>query len=162
MKPFDLGFLRKFNSQHSSRMLIDSTTTTSFKIPAHSQSASQRERHCEDSYTQLAHPSDLLWQLRRSCLASSLRRKSDKSSSLGIGSSLVLELSHSVMSDSATPWTIAHEAPLSMEFSAGRLEWVAISYSKGYSWPRDQTHVSCIGRWILYHWATRIVSRIWF
>ena len=23
------------------------------------------------------------------------------------------------------------------------------------SWIRDQIHVSCIGRWILYHWATR-------
>ena len=26
-------------------------------------------------------------------------------------------LNHSVMSDSATPWTIAHQVPLSMEFS---------------------------------------------
>ena len=26
-------------------------------------------------------------------------------------------LSHSVMSNSATPWTVAHQAPLSMEFS---------------------------------------------
>ena len=26
---------------------------------------------------------------------------------------------------------------------------------QGIFWPRDQTHVSCIGRWILYHWATR-------
>ena len=34
------------------------------------------------------------------------------------------------------------------------LKWVAISFSRGYSWLRDQTHVSCIGRWILYHWAT--------
>ena len=37
------------------------------------------------------------------------------------------------------------------------LEWVAISFSRGPSWPRDQIHiscVSCIGRWILYHWAT--------
>ena len=98
-------------------MLIDSTTTTSFKILAHSQNASQREKHCEDSYTQLVHPSDLLWQLRRSCLASSLREKSAESSSLGIGSSLVLELNHSVVSDSATPWTIAHKAPLSAKFS---------------------------------------------
>jgi len=24
----------------------------------------------------------------------------------------------------------------------------------GSSWTRDRTHVSCIGRWILYHWAT--------
>ena len=35
------------------------------------------------------------------------------------------------------------------------LEWVAISFSRRSSWPRDQTHVSCIGRQILYHWATR-------
>ena len=25
----------------------------------------------------------------------------------------------------------------------------------GSSWTRDQTHVPCIGRWILHHWATR-------
>ena len=31
------------------------------------------------------------------------------------------------------------------------LEWVAISYSRGSSWPKDQTHIFCIGRWILYH-----------
>ena len=37
-----------------------------------------------------------------------------------------------------------------------RHECVAISFSRGSSWPRDQTSisVSCIGRWILYHWAT--------
>ena len=35
------------------------------------------------------------------------------------------------------------------------LEWVAISFSGGSSWPRDWTHVSCIDRWILHHWATR-------
>ena len=35
------------------------------------------------------------------------------------------------------------------------LEWVAISSSRGYSWPRDGTHVSCIGMQILYCWATR-------
>ena len=31
------------------------------------------------------------------------------------------------------------------------LEQVAISYSKGSSWPRDQTQVSCTGRQVLYH-----------
>ena len=35
------------------------------------------------------------------------------------------------------------------------VEWVAISFFRGSSWTRDQTHISCIGRWILYHWATR-------
>ena len=45
------------------------------------------------------------------------------------------------------------------------LEWVAISFSRGSPWRRDQTCISCIGRWILfclfvfgrwilYHWAT--------
>ena len=33
-------------------------------------------------------------------------------------------------------------------------EWAAISSSRVSSWPRDQTHVSCIGRWIRYCWAT--------
>ena len=34
------------------------------------------------------------------------------------------------------------------------LEWVAISSSRGSSWLRDRTWVSCIGRLILYHWVT--------
>ena len=36
------------------------------------------------------------------------------------------------------------------------LEWVAMPFSRGSSWPRGRTHVShvsCIGRRILYHWA---------
>ena len=42
-------------------------------------------------------------------------------------------------------------------FQARILEWVAISYSRGSSWSRDQTcvsYVSCIGRWVLYPWGT--------
>lgn len=41
-------------------------------------------------------------------------------------------------------------------FKTSILEWVAISSSSWPSWPRDGTMccVSCIGRWILYHWAT--------
>ena len=31
------------------------------------------------------------------------------------------------------------------------LEWAAISFSRESSWPRDQTHISCNGRQILYH-----------
>ena len=40
---------------------------------------------------------------------------------------------------------------------ARTLEWVAISSSRGFSRPRGRTHVSwgsCIGRRILYHWAS--------
>ena len=39
-------------------------------------------------------------------------------------------------------------------FQARTLEWVAISPSRGSSQPRYRTHISYIGRWILYHWAT--------
>ena len=43
------------------------------------------------------------------------------------------------------------------DFPGKKLEWVAMSFSRGFSQPRDQTQVSCgsyIGRQILYHWAT--------
>ena len=42
-------------------------------------------------------------------------------------------------------------------FQTRILEWVAISYSRGSSQPKDQTYISCascIGRQILYHYAT--------
>ena len=35
------------------------------------------------------------------------------------------------------------------------LEWVVIPFSRGSSWSRDWSHVSCIGRQVLYHWSTR-------
>ena len=33
-------------------------------------------------------------------------------------------------------------------------EWVAVSFSRGSSWPRGPTSISYISRQILYHWAT--------
>ena len=51
----------------------------------------------------------------------------------------------SVMSDSATPWTVAYKAPLSMGILQARiLEWVAMPSSGGSSQPRNQTQVSHI------------------
>ena len=44
-------------------------------------------------------------------------------------------------------------------FQARIPEWVVISFSRGSSWLRGWTRVfcvfciSCMGRWILYHWA---------
>ena len=35
------------------------------------------------------------------------------------------------------------------------LEWVAIPFSRGSSWPRDQTQVSCIAARFFTIWATR-------
>ena len=37
------------------------------------------------------------------------------------------------------------------------LEWVAISFSRGSSWPRDRTQVSCIAGRRFNLWATREV-----
>ena len=56
-------------------------------------------------------------------------------------------LSWSVMSDSLRPHglTVAHQAPLSMRILQARiLEWVAYPFSRGSSWPRNRTWVSCI------------------
>ena len=54
-----------------------------------------------------------------------------------------------------TLWTVACQAILSMGILwTRRLEWVAVTSSRGSSPPRDQTHisyVSCIGRQVLYH-----------
>ena len=47
-------------------------------------------------------------------------------------------LSCSVASDSATPWVVAHQVPLSMEILQARiLEWVAILFSRGSSESRN-------------------------
>ena len=58
----------------------------------------------------------------------------------------------------ATLWTVARQASLSTEFSRQRtLEWVAIFFSRGSSWPRGRTwdsSISCISKRILYHCAT--------
>ena len=54
------------------------------------------------------------------------------------------------------PWTVAHQAPSVHRISQARiLEQVVIFFSRRSSWPRDQIWVSCIGRRVLYHWATR-------
>ena len=34
------------------------------------------------------------------------------------------------------------------------LEWFAMPSSRGSSQPRDQAPISCIGRWVLCHYAT--------
>ena len=51
--------------------------------------------------------------------------------------------------DCSLPGSSVHGIP-----QAKIQEWVSIFFSRGSFWPRDQTHVSCIGRWIIYHQAT--------
>ena len=46
-------------------------------------------------------------------------------------------------------------------FQARVLEWVAISFSRGSSWPRDRTQVSCIAGRCFTVWATREAQESW-
>ena len=66
----------------------------------------------------------------------------------------------SVMSDSLRPQGLYSLPGFSVSgtFQARILDWVAISSSMGFSQPRDWTHVSCIWRWILYHWTAWEIS----
>ena len=51
-----------------------------------------------------------------------------------------------------TAWTVAYHVPLSMRFSRQEY-WIGLPFLP----PRDWTHVfcvSCLCRWILYHWAS--------
>ena len=56
-----------------------------------------------------------------------------------------------------TAWTSPPGSSVHGIFWARILEWIATSYSRGSSWPRGQTQVTCvsgIGGWILCHCTT--------
>ena len=62
-----------------------------------------------------------------------------------VGTSVLAVLSRSVVSNSATPWTVAHQAPLPVGILQARtLEWAAMLSSRGSSQHRDQIQVSRI------------------
>ena len=72
--------------------------------------------------------------------------------------------SQSVVSDSATPRTVAYQDPMDCSlpgfsvheiFQAIVLEWISISFSRGSSRPRDWTQVSRIVGRCFTVWATR-------
>ena len=65
-------------------------------------------------------------------------------------------VSHPVVSGFVTPCTVDHRAPLSRGLLQARtLEWVAIPFSRGSSWPRDRTLVSCMAGRLFTVWAPR-------
>ena len=70
----------------------------------------------------------------------------------------------------AAPWTIAHQIPLSMEFSRQEGYWSGLPFpppGDGSSQPRDRTcisYVSCIGRRVLHHcitWEFLFLGILW-
>ena len=75
---------------------------------------------------------------------------------------LLLLFSCSVKSDSfETAWTITHPAPLPLGFPRQEY-WSGLHFLlQGILLTHGHTCVSCIGRLILYHWATWEVSSIY-
>ena len=61
---------------------------------------------------------------------------------------------------SATPWAVAHQAPLSMGFFKQEYWSGLLSPSPG-DLPGSglKPRFSCTGRWILHHWATRVTHK---
>ena len=71
----------------------------------------------------------------------------------------------SIMSDSCNTMDYSPPGSSVHGISQARiLEWLAVSYSRGSSCPRDQTHISCTPlhcRCILYHCTTWETHREW-
>ena len=57
----------------------------------------------------------------------------------------------------AATLAVACQATVHGIFQARMLEWVSMPSSRGSSWPKDQTHISCVYCIAvkLFHWATR-------
>ena len=64
-------------------------------------------------------------------------------------SDMTERLNWTELMDSSLPGSSVHRI-----FQARILERIAISFSRGSSQSRNQTHGSCVGSWILYHWTT--------
>ena len=57
--------------------------------------------------------------------------------------------------DCSPPGSSAHGV-----FQARIVKWVAIPFSKGFSWPRDHTLVSCIASRFFTVWATSVAPNL--
>ena len=67
---------------------------------------------------------------------------------------LLLLFSCPIVSDSVTPWTVARQTPLPIRFTRQE-SWSGLPFLPlESSQPRDRSCISCIGRQILYLWAT--------
>ena len=68
-------------------------------------------------------------------------------------------LSCSVVSLFVTPWTVAHQAPLSMGILQARImEWVAMPSSTGSSQSRDWTQVAHLAGRFFTVWVSRVAK----
>ena len=64
-------------------------------------------------------------------------------------------------SNSGLPYSGKILYHLSHQGSPRILEWVVYPFSRGSSWPRNQTEVSCIAGRFFTSWATREAQKFW-
>ena len=64
------------------------------------------------------------------------------------------------MSDSCSPMDCSLPGSSVHGILQAVLEWAAISFSRGSSWPRNRTWVSCIAGWFFTDWAKRKVHML--
>ena len=73
---------------------------------------------------------------------------------VNIGIAEFWSVNHSVMSDSLQPYGLDPQgSSLHGILQARMLEWVVIPFSRGFTWPRDSTQVSCIAGRSFTIWA---------
>ena len=94
-------------------------------------------------------------------LVSSTRKRWDLNLRLSEKSSLIVHAQSCATLCDPIDWSLRGSSVHRIS-QTGILEWAAISSSRGSSQPRDQTHVSCAGKWILYCWATWGAELIWY
>ena len=86
-----------------------------------------------------------------------IRRKRGYIVRLGLTYTCVCVHAYSVVSNSLWPPGCLPGSSARGILQARILEWAATTFSRGSSWQRDLTCISyttCLGMWILYHWAT--------
>ena len=69
-------------------------------------------------------------------------------------------LSHKSCVTVVIPCIVALQAPVCEISQARILEWVAISFFRGSSWPRNRIRVSCIAGRFFTNWATGEAKRV--
>ena len=76
---------------------------------------------------------------------------------------LLLLFSHKVVSDSVTPWNVVRQAPLSTGFPRQEY-WSVLPFPspRGLPNPGIKSGISCVGKCILYSWATRPVPQVFY
>ena len=86
----------------------------------------------------------------------SLVRELDPTRSMTVKMKLSENKSHSVMSDSCNPMDCSPPGSSVHGILQARiLEWVAISFSRRSSQPKDRTRVSSVAGWFFTIWATQ-------